>query len=345
LYGVSIDLIEDLDSDEFAFEIEVVDQAGHRSSCMVTIIVAENKIIGALKWSSENYTAQIKENSPEDTHLIQIKAEPIGKDLNNEIPLKIGYKLADQNPYFKIDEQTGELKTSGEILNREETMNGKLLKQQVIFVQALMEINSSITVWSSIERINVKILDELDEAPFFILPNTNQTQIAFQSNPVFKFEAIDTDLNDTLTYTLVNQYRVYKNVSLNLPFVLDSETGELNFEPEKMTDDLYASLFIQTESKDLIRVRLSVSVVDSTNRSAQSEISVDLKVSHLLNQVADRLVLELKNRTSSTTTTQNEENSGVLKINENGHYCVDEDVPVNTTLFRVGTSLSNFFIS
>jgi hypothetical protein len=24
---------------------------------------------------------------------------------------------------------------------------------------------------------------------------------------------------------------------------------------------------------------------------------------------------------------------------------VDEDVPVNTTLFRVGTSLSNFFIS
>ena len=116
--------------------------------------------------------------------------------------------------------------------------------------------------------MNVTIVDLHDEVPFFTWPLSNLTQVRFEnSNPVYVFEAIDLDLNETISFSLVNQTSVFKNEAVNLPFALNSSSGELSFSSDKLTSEDLVSLLNQTESKrDVARIKVDVAVSDSTNK-------------------------------------------------------------------------------
>ena len=337
LYGVSIDLLSDLEIDEFEFDVQVVDKSGQNSTCHVSIVVAENKIIGGIQWVNETFLANVKENSPEDTFVTQVIAQATEGLKENDISFTIGYKIVNPNEFYKIDESTGVITTTGQSLNREETIKNRALDQSLIFVQSYLTLNSTMTIWSSIERINVEIDDVLDEVPIFQEPSNNQTQLVFDENPVYVFIAEDSDLNDILTYKLNSQFRVYKDQEVNLPFRLDKTSGELSFDFDSLTTEDYANLLSELDSvKGSVRVRLNVEVTDSVNMSSNCFIFVDIPVQKILGQVDERLRFILDNVTNADN-----EALGFYRINQST-YSIDESMPTGTRFAQVKLALDRF---
>lgn len=129
---------------------------------------------------------------------------------------------------------------SGPVLDREEVDAQKIMHQTRLYIQAYMDLNN-VRYWSKIKRVNVEVLDENDEQPRFTQPADNQTQIVMHPNrfeSVFNISAVDNDLNDRVTYSIVEQRLVYSNGTLlKLPFKLNPRNGTLSFAPKEVTRD------------------------------------------------------------------------------------------------------------
>jgi hypothetical protein len=97
--------------------------------------------------------------------------------------------------------------------------------------------------WSNIKQVNVEIIDENDERPRFVNPSDNETHVLVDidktsSSHLFNFTAVDMDLNDRVTYSLVEQRLVYSNGSLlSLPFNLNPRNGILGFSADDLTEN------------------------------------------------------------------------------------------------------------
>jgi hypothetical protein len=267
VYGATVSLNGDLPSDQYTFSIQVTDNAGHTSSCSVTIAANTNRIFGGLTWSQESYEASIVEHSAENTPVVQVNVSA-SIDSEPDIPYAIAYKLVNPNDYFKIDPTTGLISCTEKPIDREEIVRNRLLDQNYIYVQASMTINATLTTWSSIVKVRVDIVDLSDQIPFFIAPITNSSQIIYESEsddePIFNFSAVDLDLNETVTFNLVSQ--VFKNQAVELPFVLDQLNGSLFFEFARLSDSDLIMMLNQADSDTgMVTIELSVSVTDSSN--------------------------------------------------------------------------------
>lgn len=125
-------------------------------------------------------------------------------------------------------------------LDREELNTYKNIQQTRLFIQAYMDIDTT-RYWSTIKQVNVEILDENDEFPLFKKPSDNQTQIEIKNNrfdSIYNFSAIDLDLNDRVTYMLIEQNLVYANSNetlVKLPFALNPRNGTLSFNQKDLT--------------------------------------------------------------------------------------------------------------
>ena len=152
LFGCSIDLIGDLPSDELRFGIRVTDSANHTAQCNVTILAAANHILGALTWSSDAYTANVTENSPENTPVVQVSAAPAAVLIDSEssppeVPFTIGYQIVDANGYYKINETSGEITCTELGIDRDAIVQNRVLGQNAIYVQAYMRFNATVQVF------------------------------------------------------------------------------------------------------------------------------------------------------------------------------------------------------
>jgi hypothetical protein len=125
-------------------------------------------------------------------------------------------------------------------LDREELNTYKNIQQTRLFIQAYMDIDTT-RYWSTIKQVNVEILDENDEFPLFKKPSDNQTQIEIKNNrfdSIYNFSAIDLDLNDRVTYMLIEQNLVYANSNetlVKLPFALNPRNGSLSFNQKNLS--------------------------------------------------------------------------------------------------------------
>ena len=101
-----------------------------------------------------------------------------------------------------------------------------------------MDLNQ-VRYWSTIKQVNVEVLDENDEIPRFAQPADNQTQVIIHPerySSIFNFSAVDNDLGDRVTYSIVEQRLVYSNGTLiNLPFKINPRNGSLSFVPKELT--------------------------------------------------------------------------------------------------------------
>lgn len=101
-----------------------------------------------------------------------------------------------------------------------------------------MDMNQ-VRYWSTIKQVNVEVLDENDEIPRFAQPSDNQTQVIIHPerySSIFNFSAVDNDLGDRVTYSIVEQRLVYSNGTLiNLPFKINPRNGSLSFVPKELT--------------------------------------------------------------------------------------------------------------
>lgn len=125
-------------------------------------------------------------------------------------------------------------------MDREERDAQKILQQTRLYVQAYMDMNKS-RYWSTVKQVNVEVLDVNDELPRFSQPADNQTQVAMHTGrfaSIFNFSAVDNDLNDRVTYSLVEQRLVYSNGTLlSLPFKINPRNGTLSFAPNDLTKE------------------------------------------------------------------------------------------------------------
>lgn len=231
-----------IDGKEFDFQIKVTDLVGHTNETDVIVRVHLWQLFDELKWSQEEaYSSSILENSPPGTQLIGVSAFPVG--LFAGAKYVIGYKLAEPSTYYVINNVTGVITTSANAtLDREEPDAYKRIEQSRIYVQAYMDLDK-VRYWSTVKQVNVDVLDANDEWPLFAQPTDNHTQVF--AHParffsIFNFSAIDGDLEDRVTYSLVDQQLVFSNItSLNLPFKINPRNGTLSFVPRELNlDDL-----------------------------------------------------------------------------------------------------------
>jgi hypothetical protein len=268
LYGALITLNGDLPSDEYTFRVQVTDQANHSTTCNVKIMVTTNRIFGGLTWSQESYEASILEHSPENTTVVQVDIAT-SIDSEPDIPYTITYSFVDPSIYYKIDEQTGLITCTSTPIDREEIIRNRLLDQKYIYVQAKMIVNSTFTLWSSIVKVKIDIIDASDQVPFFVVPDANATMIEYASvddQPIFNFSAVDLDQNEMITFELVSQRNVFSEHTVQLPFVISKQNGSLFLNFDDMSDKDIVTLLNQTQTdKDSVRIELVVSVTDPSN--------------------------------------------------------------------------------
>lgn len=98
-----------IDQSIYKFNVRVNDLNGQMSETAVSVRIEAKNLFSQLRWSQEEaYSSSIKENSPPGTQLIGVIIEVEGLPDNLQKPqYQLGYKLAESNEYFEIEEKTG----------------------------------------------------------------------------------------------------------------------------------------------------------------------------------------------------------------------------------------------
>lgn len=96
-----------VDKSQYMFRVSVKDTNKHSSAADVIVLVQSSSMFKDLVWSQEEaYSSSIKENSPPGTQVIGVNITAKGLIATIERP-KFGYKLAEPNEYYEIEETTG----------------------------------------------------------------------------------------------------------------------------------------------------------------------------------------------------------------------------------------------
>ncbi|CAF0762269.1 unnamed protein product [Brachionus calyciflorus] len=333
LHGVSIILAEDLREDEtYDIEIDVIDNNSHLDKCKLTIKIENQQIYDELKWPENEYQFSVKENTPENTHVFNITIQPIGLMTSK---FTLGYKIVNDNPYFKINEKTGEITTTNVNLDRENPSSLEQSKQSVLLIQAYLKVDSS-TYWSSMISVQVDVQDENDETPMFVQPSSNQAQISkFKPDSVFTFKATDLDHNDTITYNLTQQSLLSSKSKINLPFKIDSTSGLLIFNISELSNEDYMTLLKQ--EAEFVRVKLTIEAKDTSDKSANCDLLVDLSITKLLKQTEQN---ETKHLTPIIYKLEPKDDN-LVKLNDS-NYLIDESIQPNTIIAELNSYVSDF---
>lgn len=329
LQGVLIKLAVDLTEEEYSFEVKAVDTFGNSEITKVIVMIENQQPFTELKWSEEPYNVLVKENSPSGTSVVKVSISPV--DLLSK-KYKIGYKIIGLNEYYKMDEITGEILTGYKTIDREDLSSYEQSKQTLVFIQAYLTIDST-TYWSTLNTVNIQIVDINDESPVFIHPTDNQTQILrYKPDIMYTFLATDQDLNDTIKYSLHDQLLVFSNSQINLPFKVDPSTGILSFEFKDLSNDEY--LMLLRLDADLVRIRLTVKATDSSEKSTSCHLFIDFSIYRLIKKTNKT---ELAHLTPITYKLE-PKNSQVEKLNDTV-YSIEESLLPNTIIADLNSYL------
>lgn len=319
---IAINAIQALTENEYTFEITAMDYAKHISKCRVKILLESNRPFEELAWTtSDSETVSIRENSPENTAVTQVNMKPLGIKVNK---YTVGYRIVDPTQYYQIDESTGKITTTSQSLDREETSSIRMAQQTRIFVQAYVDLDST-RYWSNIKLIRVEILDENDQYPVFVQPFDDETQVKPNSfENIYRFLATDSDLNDRITYSLIDQTLIYTNVSLRLPFKLNSRNGTLSLNVDELTTDNFKLLLKQGSS--FIKIRFTVRATDRDSKSTDAIVFVELPISLFLRaaQVDGTKIMPISYELKPLV--------NKLKQIDKKVYSLDESTPVDTLI-------------
>ena len=214
----------------FLLTVVVKDLAGHNETAKVFVdVIKVNKNLPEIDWgrgsspSDQNpdinqdhdYQVEITEDTPANTVLLKVNAFP-KKNFDDNTQPQIHYTLIQPNSFYKIDETTGEISTS----NVTRRAGHRTRRDTTLFVQAYYDVPSTFVrqdnaplpnrVFSSVAIVDIKLVKE--EAPVFIQPHNNSTQIELirGNNSLFRFECDDN--KQVVTFKLLNQQA---NLTLN----------------------------------------------------------------------------------------------------------------------------------
>ncbi|RNA01642.1 Cadherin [Brachionus plicatilis] len=328
LHGVEIVLAEELTKQSHQFLVTVTDSNSQSDKCNVTVTVKNEKIYDELKWSEPEYQVTLSEGNPAQTVILGVNVIPVGL----KSPVQVSYQIVGENPFYEINEQTGEIKTTDLKLDRENPSVEQKFKQSTFFVQAHFSLDST-KYWSNIQPVSVKIEDENDEVPLFVQPSNNLTTVsALKPDQIYQFQAIDLDKDDTVVYTLINQSLVSSKSEINLPFRLDTNNGSLSFNISELSDHDYLTLLKQ--DAELSRIKLVVRAEDSDGKYTDNVLFVDLSIRKLIKR-SDQgehltpIVYKLEPKIEQ-----------LKKINDSS-YSIEESVPENTIIAELGSFVTD----
>ena len=116
-----------------------------------------------------SFSVTVDENMPENTKLISLSAKS-NDPARSDVEKSIKYKLIGENPYFRVDENTGDVLTTQNKLDKEQANPAEQIKQAKVFVQAYYPIDNAKKVfyWSPIGVVNIDLKDLNDKVPKFL---------------------------------------------------------------------------------------------------------------------------------------------------------------------------------
>ena len=317
------------DKPDFELDISVRDQAHHEAKAKVSVYLRGGYQTPELKWfdgfshesaANNSFSVTVDENTPENTKLISLSAKS-DDPARSDVEKSIKYKLIGENPYFKVDENTGDVLTTQTKLDKEQANPAEQIKQAKVFVQAYYPIDSAKKVfyWSPIGVVNIDLKDLNDKMPKFLSPIDNHTSVELNLRmnglanqtmgliSLFKVNAVDQDLDDVIEYQIGEQkiltgildnednanVEIKPGFSLNLPFELDKQTGELKFDSSKLSKSDYLRLLREqfaignlneVDHSDLIRIRLKLTATDKAKHVSVVYLNVETHLKHLVDQ-------------------------------------------------------------
>ncbi|XP_078387064.1 cadherin-23 [Cetorhinus maximus] len=168
-------------------------------------------------WKDEPYLANVVEMSPIDTDVITVSAFDPDLAENGSVV----YTINPPNPFYRINRTTGKIRTSGAVLDRENTDSSGAEMMRKIVVSVTDQGRPSQQASSS-TTVTVNLLDLNDNDPVFQnLPFTAEVLEDLPvSSSIFQVSVLDPDesSNGMVTYSMqVGMPR--------LVFVLNSSTG------------------------------------------------------------------------------------------------------------------------